>query len=258
MAKRIRKAKRGAQAAHVEGKLPTKGKATKPLENSTPNVKKRLTRKRHKTASHLISLKDLDLATSDAQTNKATALSEDDPESIIKYVNERHWNVGDSSSAEFVAPTVSEGKNVNLNMIEWGHEATQDGGLEAAYLVFQVDGLRYWIVIDNPYNDHDQKRNIAHQCMDCYLRNRQANLVELITPISMPFLRKNLSPSPPHGYPGTYPEFEHIPCIDWAEYVKLWPSVKMWSLADVKRFALHSTTSSIYEVTIDRQSEPLV
>jgi hypothetical protein len=64
-------------------------------------------------------------------------------------------DVGDSSSAEFVAPTVSEGKNVDLNMIEWGHEATQDGGLEAAYLVLQVDGLRYWIVIDNLYNDHD-------------------------------------------------------------------------------------------------------
>jgi tRNA A-37 threonylcarbamoyl transferase component Bud32 len=40
--------------------------------------------------------------------------------------------------------------------------------------------------------------------------------------------------------------------------LKLWPSVKIWSLADVKRFALHRTTSSIYEVVIDGQGELLV
>ncbi|CEL06367.1 hypothetical protein ASPCAL07473 [Aspergillus calidoustus] len=285
MAQKTRKAKRGAQAAPVEGNANRKRKATKPLENrripSPPEAKKRL----HKAGVQLdkitlhpptvqrISLKNLALATSNAQTS--------DPGSIIKYVNERRWKprcaafaVVGGRRAEFVAPVASKSENAYLALIEWGHKATKDGDLESAYLVLLVEGLTYWIAFDNPYKD--QKRTILHQCMDLYVQNRHADLLDFLVPIFQPFWSKaSAKPYPdnlqsflhrartylrllPTGVLAPYPEFESLPCVDWGAYLKLWPSTRIWSLSDVKRFALNTTTISIFEVAIDDQGEPLV
>ncbi|KAJ0422892.1 hypothetical protein BJY00DRAFT_310492 [Aspergillus carlsbadensis] len=289
----------------VEGNRPApstanrKRKATKPLENqrrprpSPPKGQKRVRKavgKQGKPAlppppAERIASKDPALATSVAQTKEAAASSEDDPASIIKYVNERHWEPDTAfftglgyRRPEFVAQAFSvnqdEDVEVSLCLVEWGRKVSEDGSLKAAFVVFQVEGLEYWIVFDNPYKD--QTRTIAHQCMDLYVRDRHDDLAKLLFPIFSPFwFKAREKPCPdnmqsflqrartylrllPTGTLEPYPEFEHVPSIDWAECLRLWPSARIWSLSDVKRFARHNTTRLIYEVEIDGQSEPLV
>ncbi|KAL3482591.1 hypothetical protein BJX62DRAFT_245748 [Aspergillus germanicus] len=107
-------------------------------------------------------------------------------------------------------------------------------------------------------------------------RYEAADLLDFLVPIFHPFWSKaSANPYPdnlqgflrrartylrllPAGALAPYPEFKSLPCIDWGAYLKLWPSTKIWSLSDVKHFALNITTSSIFKVIIDGESKPLV